>query len=77
MHFQFKEKERPDDFVSNLSGRMRVIIILLKDWIKTFLFFLKDYPLTECLSGDYEMREFRPDLITEVLNDYLIPSKMR
>ncbi|CAF0723441.1 unnamed protein product [Adineta steineri] len=59
MHFQFREKERPDDFVSNLAGRMR------------------DYPLTECLSGDYETREFRPDLIIEELNDYLIPSKMR
>ncbi|UJR37824.1 hypothetical protein I4U23_030514 [Adineta vaga] len=59
MHFQFREKERPDDFVSNLAGRMR------------------DYPLTECLSGDYEMREFRPDLIIEALNEYLIPSKMR
>jgi len=59
MHFQFREKERPDDFVSNLAGRMR------------------DYPLDECLSGDYEMREFRPDLITEVLDEYLIPSKMR
>jgi secreted Zn-dependent insulinase-like peptidase len=59
MHFQFREKERPDDFVSNLASRMR------------------DYPLTECLSGDYEMREFRPDLINEVLNDYLVPSKMR
>ncbi|CAF1121848.1 unnamed protein product [Adineta ricciae] len=59
MHFQFREKERPDDFVSNLAGRMR------------------DYPLTECLSGDYEMREFRPDLINEALDEYLIPSKMR
>ncbi|CAF2706664.1 unnamed protein product [Rotaria sp. Silwood2] len=59
MHFQFREKERPDDFVSNLAGRIR------------------DYPLTECLSGEYEMREFRPDLINEVLNEYLIPSKMR
>ena len=38
---------------------------------------LKDYPLTECLSGDYEMREFRPDLINEALDEYLIPSKMR
>lgn len=59
MHFQFREKERPDDFVSNLAGRMR------------------DYPLTECLSGEYETREFRPDLIVEVLNEYLVPSKMR
>ncbi|CAF0913402.1 unnamed protein product [Rotaria sordida] len=59
MQFQFREKERPDDFVSNVAGRIR------------------DYPLTECLSGCYEMREFRPDLINEVLNEYLIPSKMR
>ncbi|CAF0979560.1 unnamed protein product [Adineta steineri] len=59
VHFQFREKERPDRFVSKLAGRMR------------------DYPLTECLSGDYELREFRPDLIVEELNDYLIPSKMR
>ncbi|CAF4233818.1 unnamed protein product, partial [Adineta steineri] len=44
VHFQFREKERPDRFVSKLAGRMR------------------DYPLTECLSGDYELREFRPDL---------------
>ena len=29
MHFQFREKERPDDFVSNLTGRMRVIDCLL------------------------------------------------
>ena len=41
----------------------------------TFLF--QDYPLIECLSGEYEMREFRPDLISEILDDYLIPSKMR
>ncbi|CAF4248358.1 unnamed protein product, partial [Adineta steineri] len=38
---------------------------------------MRDYPLTECLSGDYEIREFRPDLIIEELNEYLIPSKMR
>ncbi|CAF3683030.1 unnamed protein product [Adineta steineri] len=59
VHFQFREKERPERFVSKLAGRMR------------------DYPLTECLSGDYELREFRPDLIVEELNEYLIPSKMR
>ncbi|CAF2145915.1 unnamed protein product [Rotaria magnacalcarata] len=59
MNFQFREKERPDDFVSSLAGRMR------------------DYPLVECLSGEYEMREFRPDLIKELLNEYLIPSRMR
>ncbi|CAF4180716.1 unnamed protein product, partial [Adineta steineri] len=59
IHFQFREKEPVDDFVSNLARRMR------------------NYPLTECLSGDYEMREFRPDLIIEELNEYLIPSKMR
>lgn len=59
MQFQFKEKERPDDFVSNLAGRIR------------------DYPLVECLSGDYELREFRPDLIEELLDEYLIPTKMR
>ncbi|CAF3867523.1 unnamed protein product [Adineta steineri] len=59
MHFQFREKEPADDFVSNLAGRMR------------------NYPLTECLSGPYEIREFRPDLIIEELNEYLIPSKMR
>ncbi|CAF1425013.1 unnamed protein product [Adineta steineri] len=59
MHFQFREKEPANDFVSNLALRMR------------------NYPLTECLSGDYEMREFRPDLITKELNEYLIPSKMR
>ncbi|CAF3973712.1 unnamed protein product [Adineta steineri] len=59
VHFQFREKEPADDFVSNLARRMR------------------DYPLTECLSGDYEMREFRPDLIIEELNKYLLPSKMR
>ncbi len=76
MHFQFQEKERPDDFVSNLAGRMRVIISIRKFIQKSF-FFIQNYPLTECLSGDYEMREFRPDLINEELNDYLIPSKMR
>ncbi|CAF3688299.1 unnamed protein product [Rotaria sp. Silwood1] len=38
---------------------------------------MRDYPLSECLSGPYEMREFRPDLINELLNEYLIPSKMR
>ncbi|CAF1449332.1 unnamed protein product [Adineta steineri] len=38
---------------------------------------MRDYPLTECLSGPYEIREFRPDLIIEELNEYLIPSKMR
>ncbi|CAF1256026.1 unnamed protein product, partial [Didymodactylos carnosus] len=59
MHFQFREKERPEEFVSNLANRMR------------------DYPLTECLSGEYEMREFRPDLINDLLNTYLLPSKMR
>ncbi|CAF4013700.1 unnamed protein product [Adineta steineri] len=59
MHFQFREKEPANDFVSNLARQMR------------------DYPLTECLSGDYEMREFRPDLIIEELNKYLLPSKMR
>lgn len=32
MHFQFREKERPDDFVSNLAGRIRVCCdILIKD----------------------------------------------
>jgi hypothetical protein len=25
MYFQFREKERPNDFVSNLVGRMRVL----------------------------------------------------
>ncbi|CAF1466331.1 unnamed protein product, partial [Rotaria sordida] len=38
---------------------------------------MRDYPLSECLSGPYEMREFRSDLIYELLNEYLIPSKMR
>ncbi|CAF0834979.1 unnamed protein product [Rotaria sordida] len=38
---------------------------------------MRDYPLSECLSGPYEMRDFRPDLINELLNEYLIPSKMR
>ncbi|CAF0866965.1 unnamed protein product [Rotaria sordida] len=38
---------------------------------------MRDYPLSECLSGPYEMREFRPDLINELLNEYLIPTKMR
>jgi insulysin len=33
--------------------------------------------LTECLSGEYELREFRPDLITELLDEYLTPNKMR
>ncbi|CAF1492492.1 unnamed protein product, partial [Rotaria sordida] len=37
----------------------------------------KDYPLTDCLFGNYDMREFRPDLIRELLDEYLIPSKMR
>ncbi|CAF3856023.1 unnamed protein product [Rotaria sp. Silwood1] len=59
MHFQFREKERPAKFVSNLALRIR------------------NYPLTECLSGDYEMRELCPDLINDVLNEYVIPSKMR
>ncbi|CAF4233680.1 unnamed protein product, partial [Adineta steineri] len=36
-----------------------------------------DYPLTECLSGPYETCKFRPGLIIEELNEYLIPSKMR
>ncbi|CAF1484399.1 unnamed protein product [Rotaria sordida] len=38
---------------------------------------LRDYPLSECLFGPYDMREFRPDLIQALLNDYLIPSRMR
>ena len=32
MHFQFREKERPDDFVSNLAGRMRVFCSTI-EWI--------------------------------------------
>ncbi|CAF0762387.1 unnamed protein product [Adineta steineri] len=59
MHFQFREKEPANDFVSSLARQMR------------------DYPLTECLSGPYETCKFRPDLIIEELHEYLIPSKMR
>ncbi|CAF1145140.1 unnamed protein product [Adineta steineri] len=59
MHFQFRENEPANDFVSSLARQMR------------------DYPLTECLSGPYETCKFRPDLIIEELNESLIPSKMR
>lgn len=59
MLFQFREKEKPDDFVSHIAEQMR------------------DYPLTECLSGEYELREFRPDLINELLDEYLRADKMK
>ncbi|CAF4107813.1 unnamed protein product, partial [Adineta steineri] len=47
------------------------------DFVSNLADRMRDYPLTECLSGPYEIREFRPKLIIEELNEYLIPSKMR
>ena len=37
---------------------------------------LKDYPIDECMSAKYTMDEFRPDLITDLLN-HLTPDRMR
>jgi hypothetical protein len=43
MHFQFREKERPDDFVSNLVGRMRVFYSTYNKAERMFKF--KFYPI--------------------------------
>ncbi|CAG2168148.1 unnamed protein product [Oppiella nova] len=37
---------------------------------------LHDYPIDECMSAKYTMDEFRPDLITDLLN-HLTPDRMR
>jgi len=37
---------------------------------------LKDYPLNESLSAGYLLEEYKPDLITDVLN-HLTPDKIR
>ncbi|UJR18241.1 hypothetical protein I4U23_005141 [Adineta vaga] len=46
-------------------------------FVKNLASEIRDYPLTDCLFGGYDLREFRPDLICHLLNEYLIPSKMK
>ncbi|CAG2171717.1 unnamed protein product, partial [Oppiella nova] len=38
--------------------------------------YFTDYPIDECMSAKYTMDEFRPDLITDLLN-HLTPDRMR
>ena len=76
MNFQFCEKSSPATYVSELAGRLRVSIFAVPNEVRD-LIIVQDYPLSECLFGKYDMREFRPDLIAELLDAYLIPKRMR
>ncbi|CAF1689288.1 unnamed protein product [Adineta ricciae] len=47
------------------------------DFVTNLASRIRDYSLTDCLFGCYELRDFREDLICQLLDEYLIPSKMR
>ncbi|CAF0765571.1 unnamed protein product [Adineta steineri] len=76
-------KEGPNEWIFNECKNLEAMYFQFRekepanDFVSNLAGRMRNYPLTECLSGDYEMREFRPDLIIEELNEYLIPSKMR
>ncbi|CAF1172849.1 unnamed protein product [Adineta steineri] len=76
-------KEGPNEWIFNECKNLEAMYFQFRekepanDFVSNLASRMRNYPLTGCLSGDYEMREFRPDLIIEELNEYLIPSKMR
>ncbi|ODN05282.1 Insulin-degrading enzyme [Orchesella cincta] len=58
MLFRFKDKERPQSFVTHISSSMH------------------NFPLTDVLSAGYILTDFKPELITEIL-EHLVPEKSR
>lgn len=80
MLFRFKDKERPQSFVSNLSSMMHVRLLLCSNKQRCSCFdellIPQSYPLEDVLSAGYILTEYNPELITEILSD-LDPEKVR
>ncbi|CAF0885808.1 unnamed protein product [Adineta ricciae] len=76
-------KEGPQKRIFEEQKTMRLLNFQFaaKDSANTFVTDLastiRDYPLTNCLFGPYALHDFRPDLITQLLEQYIMPTKMQ
>jgi insulysin len=76
------KKEGPKQWIYEEDKKIKEIKFQFKDkerpisYVRDLASILHDYPLNESLSAGYLLEEYKPDLITEVLN-YLTPDKIR